>query len=183
MKIGLLGEAPSDVICIQNLLSKRYNEFDYVPMLDRINGSQLDSNKTKRFLRVEYEFKKPNVVVFIRDLDALQTDKTQLKIRKKYFSDFNSVVDKKGVFLLNIYEIEALILADIQTFNYLFGVEIEKVDDPMLVEQPKEFLKERCKKYNESYNVEIFEKINFKSTLNCKYFSDFIEAFDKIVKN
>ena len=49
MKIGLVGEAPNDTQSIQNILSGKFSELDYVFMLDRINGSNLDSQKTKKF--------------------------------------------------------------------------------------------------------------------------------------
>jgi len=181
MKIGLVGEAPNDTNSIQYLLEKKYPEPEYVfvSMLDRIPGSNLDSQKTKRLLRIEYESKSPDLIVFIRDLDSLKSDKTQLHKRKEYFTASNSVVDKKGLFLLHIYEIEALILADIQTFNKIYGCEIEPVENPMLIEEPKEYLRVRAKGYNESDNPDIFKFVDFEKTFNCEYFEEFIHKLEK----
>ena len=180
MKIGLVGEAPNDTQSVKNLLQKEYN-FDFFFMLDRINGSKLDSQKTKRFLRIEYETKHPNIVIFIRDLDGFSSNKDQLEKRKLYFTNSNRVVDKKGIFLLHIYEIEALILCDIDTFNLVYKSELDAVDDPMLIEEPKEYLKTKSKLYNESHNSDIFEKLSFEKTLTCNYFKEFIASFNNAI--
>jgi hypothetical protein len=182
MKIGLVGEHPSDVTAVTNLLSKKYrqNDYEYIPMLKDMRGSMLDSQKTKRLLRKEYQVEKPDALIFIRDLDGTLNNNTKLTERKAYFRDFNSVVDKKGVFLLNIFEIEALLIADINSFNIYFNSNVEYLEDPMELENPKEFLKLRCKKYDESFNPEIFELLNFDLVLNnCRYFKGFISRFEK----
>ena len=65
----------------------------------------------------------PDIVIFIRDLDGLETDtdfKEKKAKRQEYFTKSKSVVDKKALYLLNIYEIEALILADIEAFNAFY---------------------------------------------------------------
>lgn len=180
MKIGLIGEAPNDTNSMKYLLEKKYPQpdFDFVSMLDRIPGSNLDSQKTKRLLRIEYESKSPDIIIFIRDLDSLKSDKKQLSKRKQYFTDSNSVVNKKGLYLLHIYEIEALILADIETFNELYKCNILPIDDPMLIEEPKEYLRERAKQYNESDNPDIFKLIDFEKALGCRYFDEFINKLE-----
>jgi len=181
MKIGLVGEAPNDTLSIQNILIKKFSDFDYVFMLDRINGSNLDSQKTKRFLRIEYEYKSPDIIIFIRDLDSLIDDRTQILKRKTYFSDFNSVVDKKGIFLLHIYEIEALILADKEAFNEIYNTKLPDIDNPMTITEPKEFLKKYSSEYNESHNAELFSKLSFDKLIEVKYFGEFIKKFSKLV--
>ncbi len=142
--------------------------------------------KTKRFLRSEYESKKPDIVIFIRDLDALQNDVVQLEIRKQYFRDSNAVVNKKGIYLLNIFEIEALLLADIDCFNKVYDSNLLKVSDPMQIEEPKEYLKLATRKriyaYNESHNPDLFSHLNFDTLIaDCKYFSNFINRFNTLL--
>lgn len=184
MRIGLVGEAPNDTESIKNLMEKKYTSgYDFFFMLDRINGSKLDSQKTKRFLRLEYETKNPDLIVFIRDLDSILPNVPQLNDRKLYFTNSNSVVDKKGVYLLHIYEIEALILADIEVFNQIYNSNILPVSDPMLIEEPKEYIRTREKKYNESHNPDIFKEIRFEKAMECGYFSQFITNFEKQAKN
>jgi len=180
MKVGLVGEAPNDVQAIKNLLSKKYHH-EFIFLLQRINGSNLDSQKTKRFLRIEYEQQNPEVIIFIRDLDSVLPNKAKLYERKAYFTSSNSVVDKKGIPLLHIYEIEALILTDVTNFNKIYGTDLHEVVDVMLIEEPKEYLKKASNKYSESHNATIFETIDFDKTLNCRYFRRFIENLDKIL--
>lgn len=181
MKIGLIGEAPNDTLAIKNLLSSKYDneKYEFINMLDHIHGSQLDNQKTKRLLRVEYEIKKPDLVIFIRDLDSLLPNKQKLNERRNYFTDFNRVVDKKGIWLLHIYEIEALILADIAAFNSIYSTNIEVILNPMTISEPKEFLKTASKKYNEIHNGNIFKYLDFNKLLNCAYFNKFINNLNK----
>jgi hypothetical protein len=184
-KIGLVGEAPNDTNAFTNLFKKQYPLLVFLPLINDIHGSQLDSPKTKQLLRKEYESLKPNFVVFIRDLDGLKNETDKLDNRKKYFTDFNSVIDKVGCYLLNIYEIEALILADIATFNTLYQCSIEYSNNPMLEPQPKEFLIKRTKspkKYSESDNPTIFSSLNFETIKqNCAYFGEFCKKFEQLV--
>lgn len=182
MKIGLVGEAPNDIQSIKYLLQKKYSDLNFVFMLQRIHGSNLDSQKTKRFLRIEYETQKPDIVIFIRDLDSTLPNKGKLYERKFYFTSSNNVVNKKGIHLLHIYEIEALILADIDTFNNKFNVSVPKIANVMHVSEPKEFLKKQTTKYNESMNADIFKDLDFNTVLsNCEYFSRFIKNFEKLL--
>lgn len=183
MKIGLVGEAPNDTQSIKNLLEKKYfpADHEFVFMLQRTNGSSLDSQKTKRLLRIEYEIQRPDIVIFIRDLDSILPNKEKLYERKFYFTNSNSVVDKKGIPLLHIYEIEALILADINTFNKIYGTNLPEIQNVMTIPEPKEYLKLASKKYNESQNEDIFKLIDFNKTLDCEYFSRFIKKLDKVL--
>jgi len=184
MNIGLVGEAPNDTEAIKNLLSRKYSStvYEFYPLLNNIHGSQLDNQKTKRFLRIEYESRKPNVVIFIRDLDGTIRNNTTLNDRKEYFKTLNNVVNKKGVFLLNIFEIEALIISDIETFNKKFGCQLIYEDNPMEIENPKEDLKKKCHHFKESLNPEIFKLLRFEIVKqNCIYFKEFILELERII--
>lgn len=185
MKIGLVGEAPNDTQAIKNLLEKKYSndKYNFVFMLQRYNGSQLDSQKTKRFLRIEYEHQKPDIVIFIRDLDSVLPNKSKLYERKNYFSESDRVVDKKGIPLLHIYEIEALIFSDIDTFNLQYGTNLQRIVNVMGISEPKEVLKKASKKYNESHNPEIFKLLNFDKVMDCNYFERFIKNFEKQINH
>ena len=127
---------------------------------------------------------KPDLVIFIRDLDGTLKKNSTLKDRKKYFTDQNRVVDKKGIFLLNIFELEALIISDIQTFNRIFNSELKYEVDPMTIENPKEDLKRKCHKFNESLNPKIFKQLNFHIVKReCEYFNDFVKRLEKKLVN
>ena len=181
LKIGLVGEAPSDTKSMKNLLEKQYpvKNYNFITLINRIRGSQLDNQKTKRILRREFETEKPNLVIFIRDLDGLSYEDDKIKIRKKYFTESNSVVDKKGIFLMHIYEIEALILSDITTFNKIYNTNVVFEGIPMELEDPKGFLRKQAKEYKESDNPDIFKEIHFDAAMNCRYFQVFIDKFEK----
>lgn len=181
IKIGLIGEAPNDTDSVKHLLSKKYTDVEFISLLKRVNGSQLDNQKTKSFLRKEYEWNKPDCVLFIRDLDGLESEVEKIRKRKEYFKEFNSVVDGKGVFLLHIFEIEALIFTDLSVLNEKYGCELRDYSsDPMLIVEPKEVLKKMTKnKFKEVHNSEIFKEIDFDKVLSCRYFSDFIKEFSE----
>jgi hypothetical protein len=182
MKIGLVGEAPNDTRAIQNLLSRRYEHLEFTTLINDIHGSMLDSKKAiRRLLRIEYEIQKPDLIIFIRDLDSLETDKKAKRKRQSFFSSANSIVDKFGIYLLNIYELEALILADIEVFNSHYGCMANVFQDPMLIIMPKEVLIEASGyKFIESHNPELFSLLNFDIVYErCRYFSRFIKKFEK----
>ena len=83
---------------------------------------------------------------------------------------------------MNIYELEAMILADIQTFNKIYSVKINFMANPMYKTEPKEFLIEKTskanKQYSESHCPEIFKQLKFDVVIeNCDYFNVFYDAF------
>ena len=186
MKIGLVGEAPSDTTAIQNLLSRQYPDFDFVTLLDRIHGSMLDNKKAiSRLLRIEYEDQQPDIIIFIRDLDALENDRSAKRKRQAIFSYSNRIVNRTGIALLNIYELEALILADIDTFNNYYGTEVAEFADPMMVPTPKEVLINATKgtnKFEESHNPALFNLLSFDIVrTRCRYFATFLRKFDRLI--
>ena len=186
MKIGLIGEAPADTQSVINLLKKKYPSFNYIELLkNKITGSSLDNQKTKTELRIECQFEKPDVIIFIRDLDGLLTKqyRDQRLKRQKYYREFKGCTHtKKTIFFLNIWEIEALILADINSFNIYYGCSVAFNKNPMHISEPKEFLYSLNRKYSETHNGKIMEKIDFDTVYNnCDYFKSFINKFDKLI--
>ena len=179
MTIGLIDEAPNDTDAIKNILVKQYKDVRFISLLQPIRGSQLDSQKMIDDLHIEYAFQKPDLVIFIRDLDHTSLRSEKFKQRNKTFEKVNKVVDRKGIFLLHIYEIEALILTGIDIFNKMYNTNIVIDKDVSTYEEPKELLKNESYKYNESQNAEILNKIPIKTLINnCKYFSEFITKLE-----
>ena len=186
--IGLVGESPHDTRAIRNLLRQRYpsTRFRIEELIsnvdaEQLRGSLLDEPKGKfrHILRKEYEFRKPTCSIFIRDLDALKTDRKALGDKRKLFTKFKSIVDKKAIFLLNIYEIEALILSDIEAYNLYMKTEVPPVSNPMLQVKPKEYLQDHSK-YIEARSPKILERLRIDTVIsNCQYFSQFIKDLDK----
>jgi hypothetical protein len=184
MKIGLVGEAPGDTGAIKNLLSRNYENLDFIELLQRIRGSVLDDKKAMNQIRREYEIECPDLVLVIRDLDGDEKNKVKLKERKEKFTKLNRIINKRGILLLNVYELEALILADIEVFNKIYQCEVKQYADPMKVADPKEVLidatRKSQKQYYVSHNPELFNLLNFDTIkARCRYFSAFIKKFDK----
>lgn len=201
--IALVGESPNDTEPLCKLLAKVFPspEFEFASLLKRVHQEQLrgslldkDFQKKKRtkfgefdgrrqpprlqtILRIEYKLKRPEIVVFVRDLDALASDKAALKIKKEWFSKAKRIVDGKALFLLNIYELEALIWSDLDVFK-LFerwsGIEFEAYPDPMKIEKPKEEL-QKYFPYTESDCREIFPLLDARQIASrCSYFQKFV---------
>src|SRR5438046_1173617 len=112
IKIGLIGEDPNDTSSIKNLLHKKYsNRIQFYPLARRIKGYHLDSKKIKNILPIEFRDKKCKFVIYIRDLDGYKTEHSKIRRREKWFKELDATVNNKGILLLNIWELEALILA------------------------------------------------------------------------
>ena len=122
MKIGVIAENSNDFRAITGLLNKQYTEIEFFEMLAGKNGSNLDdrnSNIITHLLAKQFRIEEPDFVLYIRDLDGFQNDKTLVKFKKERFAKLRKTVEKRAIFMLNIYEIEALILADFDVFkNY-----------------------------------------------------------------
>lgn len=182
--IGLIGESPNDTNSVRTILNRKYgNNLKFEILLRNYTGAQLDSDRVKEYLRIEYNSKKPDISVFIRDLDGFESESHKIENRNKYFDKNNKVVNNTGVFLLAIYSLEALILYDIQTFNKEFNSRIGYVQDPMTVHMPKEYLMENTHKprYNCSYNDVLFSKIDLKKTNDCRFLNDFFKKFEAML--
>lgn len=185
LRIGMVGEYPTDTISVSNLLNKKYSTIvSFFPLIYDIHGSSLDNPKIKHQLRREFQIEKPDFVVFIRDLDGLEHSVELWELRKSYFSAFNSVIDKRGILLLNIFELEALILTDIEAINSYYGINVDHVDDCMKIESPKEYLKSLIPKYSTGHNPELFSMLQYDLvTKKCRYFKKFDEDFNELIEN
>jgi hypothetical protein len=179
-RIGLLGEDPNDTTSIKNLLQKKYkNKAIFLPITNGVKGFQLDTPKVKATLKIEFASRKCEFVIYIRDLDGFKSQKQKVKEKEIWFKDLDATVNNKGVLLLNIWELEGLIMADISTFNKLYKTKHNFKGDPMMQKEPKEILKRLTsssrKKYKESDCPEIFDKLNILTVeKNCSYFKEFI---------
>lgn len=185
IRIGMIGEYPTDVNCISNLLSKKFKEnIEFFTLVYDVHGSNLDNQKIKHQLRREYQYQKANCVIFVRDLDAPETDLDKVKFRKDKFAEFNSVVDRKGILFLNVQELEAILLADVSVLNNKFNVALEPVEDCMLIPSPKDYIKNKISKYSTGDNAALFSACNYKTVLNnCRYFKTFDEDFTNLLNN
>ncbi len=188
LKIGLIGEDPNDKDSIKNLLNQRYkNEVSFYGMLKNVRGYYLDNKKVSNALSIEYKNNLPNHVIFIRDTDGILTEKIKTKKVQDWFEKLNKKVEKKGILLCNIYELEALILADINTFNKIYNTKIKFPGDVTYKKDPKGFLiqktKKLKKKFAENNCPDLFSKLDINEVIkNCSYFKEFITEFETKTK-
>jgi len=188
IKVGLIGESPYDTKAIQHLLQQKYYKgFRYTTLLKNITGDHLNTPKAIRAVVSEVGYQQPNIVVVIRDGDALASNSKMIKERMEWYQDLSVKMNTTSFFLLNIYELEALILADMESFNARYKVNINFKSSVSHKENPKEFLKEKTskgnKQYHESHCPELFQQLNFDTVVkNCAYFKTFVADFEMAIK-
>ncbi|MBI3512244.1 MAG: hypothetical protein HY064_16410 [Bacteroidetes bacterium] len=192
MRVGLIGENPNDTNSFSNLFSRIYSgKFDFFPLIRNRTGGQLDDikegSKTVDQLQFEYEFEKPDFVVLIRDSDALETEHKKISDCLTKMYSLGNAVTQNAVFLLCIFEMETLLLADLEPINKKFGINLvypnSNLDpiDPMHKSDPKGFLKSLCG-YQQSDCPDLFKTIDFNKIKSVRFFSEFVALFEKRIK-
>jgi hypothetical protein len=182
-KIGLIGEDPNDTLAIKNLLLQKHpDNVHFKQLIKNKKGYQLDNARVGAALKVEFEEFNPKYVIFIRDADATATESAKLQKVRDWFNKLNPVVNNKGILLMNIYKLEALTLADITTFNTLYGTDIDYSKNVIYQKEPKEFLIQKTSKgrkvYSESHCPDIFTHLQIDMVKkNCTYFKQFHDDF------
>ena len=185
IRIGLVGEDPNDTYSIANLLLKKYSgKIQFFILAKGIRGFHLDNPKIKKTLPIEFKSRNCSFVIYIRDLDGFKQEQVKINSRTKWFKELDATLNNNGLLLLNIWELEGLILADIATFNKLYNVSYKYSGDPMVKKEPKEELmritRKNRKQYRESHCPDIFKELDFAQVeKKCAYFKDFIAELNK----
>lgn len=183
VRVGLLGESPNDTAALKVLLERRYaGQIQVFSLLKNLKGDKVGGLKALRMLPTQYQEQQPDIVVFTRDLDALATDVIQRQRRQQEFDDINKCVEQKGIFLLHIYEFEALIMAHIGPFNAHYRCAYRPQVDPMRIPDPKGKLQAASRKgkgaYAENDCALVCAKLDYDELVkNCGYFREFDAAF------
>ncbi|MCX2476079.1 hypothetical protein OQZ33_17225 [Pedobacter sp. MC2016-05] len=178
-RVGLIGEDPYDKLSIKNLIAPIYSKnIIFTPLMRSIRGGGLDNVKLQRALKVEIKNTQLDFIIFIRDLDALPSQNAEINKRVDWFKKLTSF--KNDILLLNIWELETLIYADIETFNKEYGVAVKFTGNPMMINDPKGKLRHETrnvkKKFHESDCPELFKLLNINLLIkNCIYFAAFIK--------
>lgn len=188
--VGIVSESSLDYLAITALL-KRYYKLEYIEFLKGINGSYLDLKDNRsimKLLRLQFESTNPDMVIMCRDLDTTRIAPDydeKLDYRKQFFNSINAVVDELGIAMLTIFELEALILADIETFNTLFGTRVTVQRQIENIPSPKEVLisatasEDKLLKYKPAKNPKIFELLNIEAIRkNSPSFQNFLTDFE-----
>jgi hypothetical protein len=184
IKIGVVGEDPNDSDSIINLLSKRYSgKARFVKLAYRVTGEALETDKLFRAIAAELKSNKCKFIIYTRDLDGYKSESHKTNKRLNWFNAINTKINNNGLLLLNVWELEALILADIGTFNSIYRITHSFKGDPSVQKNPKEILKRltnhSAKQYSVSHCPDIFKKLNIDTVIkNCSYFGDFIKKLE-----
>lgn len=183
IRIGIVGEDPNDTDSIINLLSPTLRgRAQIIRLLRRKRGGQLDNAKTENELRIEVDTQKPALLIVVRDSDCIRTEDQKLKGRSLWYQNLTKSLAIPKLLLLNIAELEALILADIDSFNKLYKVLIKPPGDVSMIADPKKLLREKTdglrKKFQESDCPTIFSNLDIAVIQkNCLFFRDFMVDF------
>lgn len=188
MQVGLFGESPYDTDAVYNLLSKPYTgRFKFVKLLTVKDARILErAGKMQKLLEAEIENNQDlSAIICIRDLDSAESDKLAKQKRLNWFEELSRPLPLKTILLLNIYELEALILSDIDGFNRLFGTSIKFKSDPMAQKDPKEYLIRATRSHRRTFavkdNPQIFDNLNFEQVKQkCRYFKEFIRHLESL---
>ena len=183
--IGLIGENPNDSDALVALLKQQYaGRFAFTYLGKHRTGDQLNNPKMLRVLQEEFNAKRPQLVIYIRDLDALASSAAKWQERQEEFAKIKKIVGDEALFLLHVYQFEALILADIEVFNQQYKVVYLVKGNPTMVENPKKKLisatdkHKAARQYHPNDSAEIAAKLNYaKLVKSCGYFRDFDAAF------
>lgn len=206
IRIGLVGENPNDTSTIANLLKQGIaREAHFFTMLNDVNGDDLDSDRALSLIRTEYQYTRPDLIVYIRDLDAMETDKKKIAERKAVFQRRRKRVSGRAILLLIVVESEALVFSDIEGFiRYLLQQELrqkpgmtvaeredfadlhrsnlQRFGDPMRIPTPKEDLIARFN-YDESRLSKISQHLRLPIVLqNHRGFALFFKRFLKKIE-
>jgi len=186
IKVGVVGEDPNDTSSVISLLSKRFTHVRFKKLGGQARGCQLDSNKLIKALRSDLEAETFKSILYIRDLDGFGSEEVKVKKAKSWFSELNDQFGNNGTLLLNIWELEALILADISTFNSDYKTNYNFKGDPAMQSNPKEILvritKGMRKQFTVSHCPRVFNLLNIDVVeKNCGYFRQFLKDFGRSI--
>jgi len=196
-KIGIIGESPNDTYALRNLLKRQFPEHDYQIMVEHLPGSMLDSKLIAQEIKLAYKDLCPDVVIYVRDLDDHASAQKDVRKKMQEKREFRNRIyerirkalhDQAGhsdlpvIFLLIQFEIEALILADVETANQILKCTIAlDGKNPRDIPDPKAHIRTFCS-YTESDCPKIFKKLRYEIiTTNHSDFQDFSREIQLII--
>lgn len=185
IRIGIIGENyQNDACAFKAFLTPQYQgKIEFVPILKSLNGGTPPIAKVLRMLPIEIEKHKLNTLLCILDLD----EESKLNERNKWFADISNKLSIKNIFYLAVMELEALILADIDTFNKIYDIDGQYFKNPKFEINPKSELRRRTikarRQYIENDAIEVFKALSFdivyKNHIGDNSFKNFIDVFEK----
>lgn len=187
-RIGIISENyDNDSQALKVFLTPQYKgKVEFILLGKSLNGGEIPPKKIINTIPIEVVKNKIDGILFARDLD----EEANLTQRTEWFVRIEKNLNTTCIFFLAVMELEALILADINTFNSMYGIKGQYKANPMFNLDPKQELQNRTSKnikakrqYKENDAKEIFNKLDFdivrkNHTGNCS-FNAFIEEFEK----
>lgn len=177
-RIGIISENyQNDACAFKAFLTPQYKgKIEFVPLY-KGQDSAPPINKVIRTMPSDIRKNKLDAVLFMRDLDK----EAERVIKNHWYKSIQKDITIKSIFFLAVMEFEALILADIEKFNTLYGVKGNYEKDPKLEEKPKELLKARTEKAKKQYHqndcLKIFTELNFDIVYQKHKEEDSFQAF------
>lgn len=185
IRIGIIGENyQNDACAFKAFLTPQYKgKVEFIPLGKTLNGKIFASKKIIETIPPLVRDKDLDAVLLMCDLDN-ESKKVE---RNQWFSTIQKNVNFKTIFFLAVMELEALILADLDTFNNIYGIKGQYTKNPKFESDAKQVLKDRTakakRKYDENHATEIFTKLRFdivrKNHSGNDSFQAFIERFEK----
>ena len=141
MRIGILGENyQNDACAFKAFLTPQYKgQIEFVPIGNTLTGKIFAVKKVLATIPTIVKKEGLDAVLFMCDLDK---EAKRLE-RYQWFSAIQKKVVFQSVFYLAIMELEALILADIDKFNEIYGINGIYKNDPKKQDNPKQELNDR----------------------------------------
>jgi hypothetical protein len=192
IKVAIISEnGENDTEALQFLLnqhafkdnSKEKVSVQFMPFLSRIKGSMWDNNDKSRIQGLIEEAcidNKPNLLLFVRDLDAFLSVIEKIDLRKEWYNSLKNAANCPTLLYIAVQKIEALILADLKN---AYGKTFD--NNPMYEPNPDKTLAKYGYKKNKL--VPIFKKMKIENVRqNHKNhelsFNTFIENLEKEIK-
>lgn len=181
-KIAIISENHrNDGEPIAALLQKYFNEqIEFIQFCKSYKGSGIQSKEALLDLKLSFKREKPDFVIVIRDLDK-DDYKTQRKI---FFEQCQIATNDNAIYLLFIYMIEALALADLEVVCDFYKINKNDIGINKKARDAKEELKKGFG-YTESDMRELVNKFNIeKLKQNYSVWADFLIDFEqKLLEN
>jgi hypothetical protein len=186
-RIGIISENyQNDACAFKAFLTPQYKgKIEFIPLYKN-QDSAPPINKVLRAMPGDILKYKLDAVLCMRDLDK-EAERT---MKNQWFKAIQKGISIRSIFFLAVMELEALILADIEKFNELYGITGRYDKDPKLSDNPKEKLKELTRKttkakrqYDEPHALDIFTELRFdivyKKHKDADSFQAFIDEFEE----
>ncbi len=172
-KVGIIGEHPQNDAEAMIALLERYKQdnvcFELIDVKN-FRGSAMLNHTFAGVLASQIYGEDFDHLIVLCDLDFKKDkhkrENDKIKDRDKWFIKVNKAINGIGVFFLIIYELEALMLCDLDTLCQFFQREFAFDGKPIEEKDPKGILqsatqKTNVKKYEERDAKAIFKKLNF----------------------